>query len=267
MPPNIRNYRIVQLVIVLILGSFTAAQAQDEARFIHWMYRDVGALASQVTVETPFYFTGGAIVLLSASSFDRQFSRHVDGFDEGAFSSFFDSVNELGGSKIVYPAAGLFATSLVFGSRRFQDAAFTSLQSLVYSQILVSGIKSVSGRFRPYRGEGPFEFDPFSEHLSFPSGHTAAAFALTVPWAVYYPNVVTYGLVGASVGTAVARMAQRKHWLTDVVAGGTMAGLLGYWLARHHLRMNGASHLLPDNVFVTPAVGRNAVLVQFRIGL
>ena len=268
MPRYARTFAVVQLCLIFVLGAAQTCCAQERTRFLHWMYQDVGALArTTVSPETPFVIAGGAAAIFYVSHADDPLADDITNIDEGEFHGFFNAVNELGGSKVVYPAAGIFATSLFVDDPRFQDAAFTSLQSLMYSKLLVSGIKSVAGRLRPYRGKGPYEFEPFSGHTSFPSGHTASAVALTVPWAVYYPNVATFGLVGASVGTAVARMAREKHWLTDVVTGGTIAGLIGYWLARRHQNRTDDYDLLPKNVSVVPTMRQGGVLVSVNIGL
>jgi membrane-associated phospholipid phosphatase len=96
-------------------------------------------------------------------------------------------------------------------------------------------LKSAIGRVRPRDGSAPYDFQVFSQHRSFPSGHTTLAFALTVPWAVYYPGPITYGLVGLAGGTAVARVARGNRWPSDVLAGALVGGATGYLLARRHL--------------------------------
>ncbi len=262
------TFTVVQLSVIFCLIAAPLCSAQDNTRFLKWTYRDAGALArTTVRPETPFMLAGGAAAIVYMSYADHPVADDITRVDDGEFRGFFDTVNKLGGSKAVYPAAGIFATSLFVDDARFQDAAFTSLQSLLYTKLVVSGIKSVVGRLRPYRGAGPYEFEPFSGHTSFPSGHTASAVALTVPWAVYYPNVATFGLVGASVGTAVARMAREKHWLTDVVTGGAIAGLMSYWLARRHQRLSGGYDLLPQNVSIIPTMQEGGVLVSIHVGL
>jgi membrane-associated phospholipid phosphatase len=90
-------------------------------------------------------------------------------------------------------------------------------------------LKAVVGRSRP--SEAPDDSDdarPFSGHTSFPSGHTALAFALArsldretdARWipAVAYP-------VAALVGWS--RVRSESHWTSDVVVGAA----LGMWTA------------------------------------
>jgi membrane-associated phospholipid phosphatase len=90
-------------------------------------------------------------------------------------------------------------------------------------------IKHVVGRARPYEAGGDARrFDPFSGFDSFPSGHTAIAFAAAtaidrettsgwVPFAVY----PLASVVGWS------RVHDDRHWTSDVVAGAA----LGIWMA------------------------------------
>ncbi|MCZ6780845.1 MAG: phosphatase PAP2 family protein [Nitrospirae bacterium] len=93
---------------------------------------------------------------------------------------------------------------------------------------------------------------------SFPSGHTATAFAILLPWAFYYPHMVTYGLLVIGGGAAVARMQRQKHWLTDVLAGGTLGISMAYWLSRKHQGRR-------SNRSVAPTVGPGSVGLTMQV--
>ncbi len=59
---------------------------------------------------------------------------------------------------------------------------------------------------------------------SFPSGHTAVAFASARIFSHYYPeNKTIYYLL--AVGVAIARVQSRAHYTRDVIGG----ALVGYW--------------------------------------
>lgn len=91
----------------------------------------------------------------------------------------------------------------------------------------------------------------FSDHASFPSGHTAQAFAAAaflseeykdrLPWAPY----VAYG-IAASVGAL--RMANNRHFISDVLAGagiGILCVKFSYWTHRYKWNRNRAAFASP----------------------
>lgn len=59
---------------------------------------------------------------------------------------------------------------------------------------------------------------------SFPSGHTAVAFASARVFSHYYPeHKVVYYLL--AIGVAVARVQSKAHYIRDVIGG----AIVGYW--------------------------------------
>jgi hypothetical protein len=94
--------------------------------------------------------------------------------------------------------------------------------SLVTAGLSNGIIKYVVGRTRPNHSSipDPDEFAPFSGNVSFPSGHTAMAFALAASVSNevhFWPAQV--GLYGAATLTGWSRINDNKHWLSDVVGG------------------------------------------------
>jgi undecaprenyl-diphosphatase len=68
------------------------------------------------------------------------------------------------------------------------------------------------------------------DQFSFPSGHTITAFSVTVALGVYYPFMLP-GLLFLAISVAVSRILLGMHFLTDVLAGAAIGGLLGYFSA------------------------------------
>jgi len=128
---------------------------------------------------------------------------------------------------------------------RFQDAAFTSLEAVILSNLATGALKAVFGRARPFQNQGSDVFEPFSGNTSFPSGHATTAFSFITPWIVYYPGPVTYAAAGLAGGTALARLSLRFHWPSDVVAGAAIGSLTGIWLSRRHLGLSGGARIRP----------------------
>lgn len=77
---------------------------------------------------------------------------------------------------------------------------------------------------------------PDGTSFSFPSGHTATAFAgAEFLWQEYNDKSIWYGISGYAVATAtgIFRITNNKHWLTDVAAGagiGILSTKIAYWL-------------------------------------
>ncbi len=66
------------------------------------------------------------------------------------------------------------------------------------------------------------------DQFSFPSGHTISAFAVAVPLAIVYP-MLTVPLLFAALSVAASRVVLGMHFLSDVLAGIAIGGLLGYF--------------------------------------
>lgn len=77
---------------------------------------------------------------------------------------------------------------------------------------LVSSVKAIARRMRP----------DSNARTSFPSGHTATAFCgaelLRMEYGKKYPGVAIAGYAMA-VGTGYLRMYNKRHWVSDIVAG------------------------------------------------
>ena len=76
-----------------------------------------------------------------------------------------------------------------------------------------------------------------SNNHSFPSGHTATAFMTATMLSKEYGHKSPWISVGAyttATATGLMRMANNKHWLSDVLTGagiGILSTEMGYWLA------------------------------------
>lgn len=178
-----------------------------------------------------------------------------------AHSPVLDFTNRWGAWNTVVPvSAGIFGTSLLTDNTKFQDAAFTSLQSLIMTNLTVNAGKFLFARQRPTHNGGPFDVE-FAElgATSFPSGHTATAFAFLTPWVIYYPGPVTYSLMAIAVGTAIARVAKGRHWLSDVTAGAAIGFSMAYYLSKKHLNIQS------ERVEIMPVASRNSVALSVNL--
>jgi membrane-associated phospholipid phosphatase len=250
-------------VLLLLLLLPARVSAQSESRFARWAYQDAFGLVTAVGRNTATFVASGIPIASSIMIVDRPVRHQVQVAygEQSGIATFLDVTNHLGGSRMKYPVAALFVVSLASDDSKFQDAAFTSLQSLAYAGGITAGLKAVAGRSRPEDLGGAYRFNPFGGDHSFPSGHTTAAFAILTPWVLYYPSKATYGLFALASGTAVARIALDKHWPSDVIAGGLIGFTTARFLTRRHLGSSRSFRVtpsvLPDAVSMTVTVNLN----------
>lgn len=218
--------------IFLLQHSFSQS---TNKRFTKWLINDPVSLAKDFGADE---FLGLGIAGLNLgvlSGLDERNSIHFQ--REFHSSDYLRLVNEFGTFKYVAPASGLiFGATLLTNDKKLQDAAFTSFQAVLNTAVTVNISKFLFARSRPYEDDGAYDFDFLHPgETSFPSGHSSTAFALFTPWVTYYPGPATYALMAIPLGTAVARIAEGKHWLTDVSAGALIGVYWGYNLSRKHL--------------------------------
>ncbi|MGM0546039.1 MAG: phosphatase PAP2 family protein [Bacteroidota bacterium] len=253
-----KSISILFVVFLLVVGIQCAYCQQDNKRFLHWakddpvsMFQNVG---SQQLLTAASFGIGVGMISLT----DAKISRNIQ--DHYAHSSVLHFTNRWGEwEHAVGLSAGVFGASLLTKNAKFQDAAFTSLQALVMSNITVNTGKFLFARHRPFQSQDPHQMN-FAElgATSFPSGHTATAFALLTPWVIYYPNPVTYSMMAIPVGTAVARVAKGQHWLSDVTAGAAIGFSMAYYLSRKHLDIQS------KRVQITPSAGQNSIALRLN---
>ena len=68
------------------------------------------------------------------------------------------------------------------------------------------------------------------DQFSFPSGHTITAFAVATSLSMFYPAMLV-SLLFCALSVAASRVILGMHFLTDVLAGAAIGGLLGYLAA------------------------------------
>ena len=227
----------------------TARREAGPLRFVHWTYGDAVGFARAVPTHRTLFVAGASAGLLAVSLVDEpavEQARTIN-ITQGTLGRGLQIANFVGDADVVRPVAlALFGTSLLTNSRRFQDAAFTSLQALLFANAITGTLKLVAGRARPWQGEGAGHFDPFSGNTSFPSGHATTAWAFLTPWMLYYPGPATAGLAVVATGTAIARMTTNMHWLSDVLAGSAIGFTTALLLTRRHQQRSARLRLQPS---------------------
>lgn len=188
--------------------------------------RDAWTLASNVPTRA---FADGlavaAILTGAAMPVDTLVDRQVKPHAKGRVAS---GVGDL--TALVPLAAGTAsaALSVYMDDDRLARTAYSSLRSGVFALGANTLARGMIGRSRPTDGQGAFDFHPVSRDgfkSSMPSNHVATAFAFVTPYAEEYDMPWLYGLAGL---TGLGRVAERKHWVSDTIAG----SLMGYAVGR-----------------------------------
>ncbi len=155
---------------------------------------------------------GGAATLsaLPLSCFDGAVVGFFENLGRTSIESFIRLVTETGGG-IILGAIAL----LVFATFRDRRSATRMALSIIIATVLVWILKTIIPRERPELGQ----FD------SFPSGHTASAFAVAAPLLLYTRRWgATFIAIAAFIG--FSRLFRNTHYLSDVIAGAGL-GLAG----------------------------------------
>jgi len=126
------------------------------------------------------------------------------------------------------PAVAVYGLNAagIHGKNNFRDRTIIyGISSLIMGTAVYS-VKNIAGETRP---DG-------SDNLSFPSGHTATAFAAAEFLRQEYKDVSPwYGIAGyaAAAATGYLRISNNKHWMGDIAAGagiGIISTKLAYWM-------------------------------------
>lgn len=173
-----------------------------------------------------------------------------------AFKTLSPIVTEIGDGAFSLGTLGGF---LVYGFAADNERAIKTgevgLESLLLTGITVQFIKRIAGRERPSSSTsdggtwyGPMAFFGGRErehgqarYDSFPSGHTATAFALATVLSDMYPEPwVSYLSYSIATSVGVTRISESTHWASDVFIG----AIIGYGGAKLVERWNDDSEQL-----------------------
>ena len=123
---------------------------------------------------------------------------------------------------------GFYLVGFILNDRWAKDTGLNLGVTLLTSGLLQTALKDVAGRARPGAGAGPYSFHIPARgdiaYHSFPSGHSAVAFGITLVLARRIESkpvkVLLYALAASTV---LSRLHVDAHWLSDVAFGAALA--------------------------------------------
>jgi membrane-associated phospholipid phosphatase len=166
-------------------------------------------------------------------------------------------------------AGALAAVGAAAGSRRAVETGMLAAVAVAHTESIAQMLKYATGRERPDFGDsarGRF----WRREQSFPSGHAMGTWAVaTVISKEYHQNrFIRYGIYALPLAISASRVGAQRHFLSDVVAGGSIGYLLGAWLYdRHHNPDLGGAAIRRQRISIAPDFRFNGRYGGFTAGV
>ena len=143
-------------------------------------------------------------------------------------------------------ATGIYLIGRADGQLKTQELGLHTMAAIALAGGEAGAIKMIAGRARPFASEdnarnfGLFRGLRDDKYRSFPSGHTASAFAFaatvsseTQRWWPGTRWVIGPILYGGATLTGMSRIYNEAHWASDVMAGAALGTLTGVKVVRY----------------------------------
>lgn len=165
-------------------------------------------------------------ILSTLDAWDRRLFNRLTRRERGVVDTGLKRLSNSANRSVLWIAiAGLIA---ILGGRRGRRAAFRGLISIAITSTLVNlPLKYLARRDRPpiRRGDRPLPVS-IPGSFSFPSGHSASAFAFATGVALEEPRLLA-PILPLAAGVAYSRVHLRVHYPLDVLAGAAIGTVMG----------------------------------------
>ena len=215
-------------------------QTKPTRGFFSTLFHNLGDDVKHIPRKNSLYWLGGGGALaLVVHQRDEKINDSLSNSD-GA-KTFFTAGKYLGSFPVLM---GIGVTTYVVGRNRPSKRATHLGMDLIEATLLADGmtelIKVAVRRQRPLRDDGTR-----AKGYAFPSGHAAGTFAAATvlqqhlgwKWAVPTYTIGTY--------VAMSRLADDRHWASDVVAGAAEGIIVGRSVTWHGRNFYASPMLLP----------------------
>lgn len=229
------------LVFLKFFTLLSVSHADNEDRSTGFFPTLGEELASPYTTKAWPWVVGGVATtaLLASVLEDSIVDPTQEEFIEHRPLGSLSSIGDYGGQLVpnfLY-TAGMYIHYLSTDDRKSLQRSMLMVKASLYSTGITTGLKPLVGEKRP---------NGSNSTLSFPSGHTTAAFAFSSyvmaehsfwPWGL--------GALALSSLTAASRINDNAHYLHDVAGGATIG--IAYGLGLHYLYSNSEDNLYSEN--------------------
>lgn len=242
-------YKRIIISLLLVLNIFTIHSAfsqKKDSTFFGVIWSDVKISVDDgiETYSAPLHFDSkdwiktGAVILTTAAfmNYDKDIRKEFSkGHNEtkDKFSDF----GKLYGNSItpVVLGGGIYSYGLLFRNDNVRETGRMLFEAVLFSAIITDVSKVMFGRSRPYTERGPYFYNMFTfdeGSISFPSGHSTIAFAMSTVLSNRINNIyASIGLYSLSTLTALSRIYSDNHWASDVLLGSAIGYLVGDYIS------------------------------------
>lgn len=215
---------------------------------------DIGETGSVLGSENAWRAVGiGLGITVISSIVDKRVDRWAEQHQENRYKK---TGVKFGNALPLVGLGGSALAALDSSNPRLADTSYTALQSGIAAGLLSIGGKYLVGRSRPADGLGNSDFHPLGSgagRASFPSERTAIMWGVVTPYAKEYELPWLYGVAAI---TNAARVADRRHWVSDTVGASLLGYGVGNWLWNLHRK--------PQKGSPTAVVGPNGVALAWE---
>jgi membrane-associated phospholipid phosphatase len=216
---------------------------------------------------TEYFLTGTLIAVAGAAYFsDARINTSITN-NKSSLMNNVSSVGEKYGNSLYAGilGSGLYLTGTLLNNNGISSSGRMVVESVIYTGLAVSILKYTIGRARPYQNEGHADFFDYTfteENVSFPSGHTATAFAVSTVLSGKIDNTfVSVGLYGLAGLTAYQRMYDNKHWFSDVIVGAAIGYFIGSVISREDEKRKNTFF---NNIDIIPSLNSSGAGLSFH---
>lgn len=129
---------------------------------------------------------------------------------------------------------GLIATGYFTKNDRLRETGVLQYKAIAHASLIFLAASRIAGRNKPNnakKGRGEF----FESGTSFPSGHSANAWAIATVASHQYPDKKWVPIVGYTLASLIStsRVLQGTHYPADAFAGALTGYLIGKYIVKH----------------------------------